>query len=284
MKKLFFTTLLLATPAFAQKQAGWPDVLYFGIIPTEGSSATLEKWTPLAKHLESKLGIKVKLDVGADYAAVILAMKAKKVDVAYFGPASYIQAAEMAGAQAFARENTVKGGASYRSILISKAGSSIKSIQDARGQDFAFVDPNSTSGYLVPMVHLAKDLGIKPDEYFKRVVFAGTHENVILNVANGKIPLGATNDLDLQRAITAGQVQEKDVQVLWTSKPIPSSPLAYRKSLPASLKKALTDAVLGFNDPESFKALGLKGYVKTSDKDYNPTRDLEAFKKSLANK
>ncbi|GHF64878.1 phosphonate transport system substrate-binding protein [Deinococcus metalli] len=270
---LALAATLLGT-AHAQDKIGWPTVINFGLIPTEGSSAAEERFKPLFDYIEKSMGVPVKAYVGADYAAVILAMQNKKLDIGYFGPKSYIEAADRAGAVALVKDNAISGGTGYNSILISKAGGPIKTFADAKGMDFAFVDPNSTSGYLVPLSHFLLDLKVKPEEYFKRVTFAGSHENVVLGVANGTIPIGATNNLDLDRAVEKGAVKKSDLTVLWTSKVIPSGPIAVRKDLPVSFQNALKAALLKFNDAKGLEQLQLKGYAAAADGDYDPIRDL----------
>lgn len=278
MNRILLTALTVAATAASahaqQLPAGWPRELNFGIIPTEGSSAAQERFQPLFDYLEKTLGVKVKPYVGADYAAVILAMQGKKLDAAYFGPKSYIEAADRAGALAIVKDNAIKGGTGYNSVLISKAGGPIKTFADARGADFAFVDPNSTSGYLVPLSHFLLELKVRPEEYFKRVTFAGSHENVVLGVLNGTIPIGATNNLDLDRAVEKGAAKLSDFTVLWKSRSIPSGPIAVRRDLPLSFRSAMKSALLKFNDPKGLEQLQLKGYVSASDVDYNPIRDL----------
>ncbi|WP_291431214.1 phosphonate ABC transporter substrate-binding protein [Deinococcus sp.] len=274
LASLVLTTASLASAQTAQNRAGWPTEINFGIIPLEGSSAQAERFQPLFSYLSKTLGVKVKPYVGADYAAVILAMQNKKLDAAYFGPKSYIEAADRAGAIAIVRDNALKGGMGYQSIIISKGGGPIKTMADAAGKDFAFVDPNSTSGYLVPMAHFLLEMKVKPEEYFKRTTFAGSHENVVMGVVNGTIPVGATNNLDFARAVESGNVKQGDLNVLWTSKVIPSGPIAVRKDLPQSFRDAMKNALLKFNDKAGLEQLQLKSYVAASDGDYNPIRDL----------
>lgn len=286
MRKLVLSalalTLLGTATAQNQNRTGWPKEITLGIIPTEGSSGTQERFAPLIAHLEKTLGVKVKSYLGADYAAVILAMQNKKIDFAYFGPKSYVEASERAGAEVLVRENAIKGGTGYKSLIIVKASSPAKKISDLKGGDFAFVEPNSTSGYLVPRSHFLLDMKVKPEDYFKRVIFAGTHENVIMGVRNGTIPAGATNDLDLARAIEGGAVKQSDLKVLWTSDTIPASVYAARKDLPATLKQAMRNAFLSFKDPKGLEVMQLRGYVPGKDSDYNSIRKLNEAAKAAS--
>jgi phosphonate transport system substrate-binding protein len=270
----------------AQDRAGWPNELVYATVPTEASKDATQRYAPLVAHLEKTLGLKVKFQNGADYTAVILAQKAKQVDLADYGANSYLDAVEQSegNVEALVITNNIKGGSSYKSLIMTKADSAIKTISDIKGKTFAFVDPESTSGYLIPLVYFLKDLKVKPDEYFSKVIFAGSHENSILSIANGKVDSGASNDQSLQNAIDKGVIKASDVRTLWTSKPIPNGPTAVRKDLPASLRKAIKDAFLSFKDPKGLDAFNIKGYIAVDDKDFDPIRDAREIKKQLAKK
>jgi phosphonate transport system substrate-binding protein len=286
MKKLLVAAFGIASLAAlglssAQtNRADWPKELTIATVPVETSRDATERFNPLIAYMQKNLGIKINFRNGADYAAVIVAMAAKQVDVAFFGPSSYLDAEDRANAEAFVKENSISSGTGYYSLVVAKAGSPIKTMRDAKDTEFAFVDPSSTSGFRVPMFSFCTDLKIEPETYFKRVYFAGTHENVILGVANGKIAIGATNDISLDSAIVKGIVKKEDFQVVYRSKKIPASPVAYRKELPESLKAQIKSAFLRFRDPTFLKASGLTGYVSTSSKDYQPFRQINAYKSS----
>jgi phosphonate transport system substrate-binding protein len=290
MKKLLTVAAALAVCFSTSSQAesavkfGWPSELKFGVIPVEGTKDATLRYKTLVDYLSKTLGIPVKFSVGADYAAVIVAMGSKQVDIAEFGAASYIKAVDQSNAVAFVRANNVKGGTGYNSILVVKANSAIKTEADAKGKTFSFVDPNSTSGYLVPLVHFYNDLKSKPEEYFSKVLFAGSHEASILSVLNGKTDVGATNNLDYDTALEKGAIKKDDLRIIWTSKTIPVGPIAFRKDMPASLKVALKNAFLKFNDKAGLDEMNIKGYVVVGDADYNPTRDIEKLKADLLSK
>ncbi len=267
----------------AQDRSGWPNELVYATVPTEASKDATQRYAPLVAHLEKTLGLKVKFQNGADYTAVILAQKAKQVDLADYGANSYLDAVEQSegNVEALVITNNIKGGASYKSLIMTKADSAIKTIADIKGKTFSFVDPESTSGYLIPLVYFLKDLKVKPDEYFSKVIFAGSHENSILSIAGGKVDAGASNDQSLQTAIDKGVIKASDVRTLWTSKPIPNGPTAVRKDLPASLRKAIKDAYLSFKDPKGLDAFNIKGYISVDDKDFDPIREAREIKKQL---
>ena len=138
----------------------------------------LRQYQPVVDYLEERLDMTIEIQVTNDYTAAIEAMRNKHIDMAWFGPFSYILAVEQAGAEAIVngfRRDTKK--ATYKSIIITRADSGIKTWEDLKDRSFAFVDPASTSGYLVPRKMLI-DNGIYPDNDFSTICYAGSHISV----------------------------------------------------------------------------------------------------------
>jgi len=260
------------------------QLLRVGIIPAED---TLEMWKSfevLKGYLERELDVEIKPFIATDYTGVIEAMAAGKIDLAYFGPFSYVLASKRAGAEAIAAGGTKEGKlATYRSIMIAYPGSGIKSIDDLKREakeiDFAFVDPASTSGYLIPNAALLS-MGIDPDKDFKEVVFGGGHDAVHLAVKAGHVDVGASSDSTYKRLIKSGAISDGDVVIIWESDPIPPSPWAVRKDLDPELKEKIRDALITVHERDpaviaAFKGWGMKdAFVKVSDADYEYIRGL----------
>lgn len=278
LKFLVVTVASLFILSFAQDRTDWPTELNFGVVPVEDLEETTARFEPLAKHLEQELGMPVNLTIGADFAAVVIAMEFKNLDIAYFSPSAYLQAAEQAGAEAFAREDTARTGSGIHSIIVTLADSGIETFEQAQGKTFAFVDPNSTSGYYAPLNYFYNEAQIQPEVYFSNVVFSGSHESSIEGVAERIYDVAVTSDQEIDIAILDKEISSwDDIKVLWQSELIPSSPLAYHKDLPESFKAALQDAVLSFSDEQVLERWQLKGFVTTTDQDYDPVRELEAI-------
>ena len=261
--------------------AEWPKKLVFGIIPTDSQANITERYSNLVQYLEKTLGVPIEVKVATDYAGVITGMQFKHVDFAYFGPKSYVEAAKRANAEAFCLEVLEDGTKGYHGLIITKKNSGLASMADLKSKVWAFTDPNSTSGTLVPMVYFFKVLKIEPDKYFSRVIYSGSHEASMLAVKSGKVDGASTNDLDMARGNGKQWNADKDFNIIWTSDLIPGSPMAYRKDLPESLKRALRDAYLAYNDQAGLKMLKLKGYAPATDKTYDPIRDQMEVKKQL---
>ncbi len=271
----------VSASADSSRSRDWPEKLVFGIIPTDSSDNVMERNENLIQYLEKRLGVPVEIKTATDYAGVITAMQFKHVDFAYFGPKSYVEAAKRANAEAFVVEVSRDGAAGYYGTIITKKGSGLKTMEDIKGKIWAFTDPNSTSGTLVPTVYFYKELKIDPEKYFSKVIYSGSHEASMLAVKNGKVDAASTNDIDMARGDGKHWKVDEDFEIIWKSKLIPASPIAYRKDLPASLKKALKEAFVAFNDPVGLDKLKLKGYVEGSDALFDPIRDQMEVKAAL---
>ncbi|XPG70043.1 phosphate/phosphite/phosphonate ABC transporter substrate-binding protein (plasmid) [Variovorax sp. 350MFTsu5.1] len=223
--------------------------------------------------LQKQLGMPVKPFVATDYNGVIEALRAKKLDVAYLGPFSYVLASSVADVEAFAVAVTKKTGqSSYKSVIIARSDSGSTAPADLRGKTFAFVDPTSTSGHLFPKAGLLQG-GFNPETHFSRVIFSGSHDASILAVANKKVDAAAVADRILASAIAKGQVKQEDLRVVWSSQPIPESPMVWRKDLDPALKEKVAKALANIKDLPWGDQGVLNGFQPTNDAAYNVIRD-----------
>ncbi len=282
---LFFITLIAGSNGFASPT--WPDKIKLGLIPTEGGADIQTRFKPLIDHLESRLGLKVETFSASDYAGIITAMAHKHIDFAYFGPKSYVEASARAGAEALALELDKTGAKGYYGIIITKKDSGIATLEQAtdKTKTFAFTDPNSTSGCLVPSVLFYRDLETPPETLFKEVSFSGSHGASILAVKNNKIQVASTNNIDLDRMIEKGAVLRDDFNIIWQSELIPGAPMCGRKDLPESLKAAFTGALMSFNfDKKGLDKLQNGGYAPVDDTTYDVVRYMKRLKAKLQEK
>ena len=267
------------TATTSQANTDWPDQLTFGVIPVASSRNMSDSFGNLNDHLKKELGIDVKLQMAGDYAGVITGMQHNHIDIAYLGPKSYCEAAKRANAEALVVEVGQSGVAGYHGYILTKAGSGLKSIEDLKDKKWAFTDPHSTSGTLVPTIHF-NNINIDPEKYFNRVIYSGSHEASILSVKSGKVDGASTNDLDFDRGLGTHWTKD-DFNIIWKSDLIPGSPMAVRRDLPASLKKAIQNAFLSYNDKDGLEKLKISGFQKANDGLYDGIRELIAMKKAL---
>ncbi|MFG1348554.1 phosphonate ABC transporter substrate-binding protein [Xanthobacter autotrophicus] len=239
-------------------KAKYPE-LVFAIIPAENASGVTERFTPLTDYLSKQLGTKVTLRIANDYAAVIEGQRAGNIHIASYGPSSFARAL-MTGAkiEAFAIEVNADGTKGYHSVLYVKTDSPYKSIEDLKGKNLCLVDPNSTSGNNVPRFSLNK-MGITPDQFFGKVVYAGSHENAVIAVQQGTCDAAFNwwndeNESNLKRMERKGMAKYGDYRIIFKSDQIVNSPYAYLSDLPAELKAKIRDAFFAIdkNDKAAF--------------------------------
>lgn len=266
----------------AKAPEAWPDPIRFGLVPAEGGADTVARFEPLAEHLRTELGHQVDVFSASEYVGVITAMQNDQVDIAYFGPKSYVEANRIAGAEALVREITEDGSEGYYSVLIAREGTGIGTLKDAKGRSFAFVTPNSTSGYLVPFLGIREATGMVADEYFREVRYTGSHGTSIRAVLAGDVEVAATNTLDLKAMHQSG-LDISPLVELWRSELIPGSVIAVRRELPQSFKDAVQEAVVGFSaNAEALEEMGRSGFVPTNDGAYEIIRLLEQQEHELS--
>ena len=278
--------LMLATGTPAQ-DASWPKELTFALLSTENAAEITRRWTPIIAQLGKDLRIQVKSVTATDYRGTIEALKFKKAEMGHLGPKSYVEAStnNYANVEPVAQLQLANGSLGYRSCLIVHADSDIFGPEDIAGKTFAFNDPNSTSGYLVPSTFFMTEMGIDPQKHFSKVIFSGSHEASILAVANRKVEVASTNLPDLQQLTRENKVPRGALRVIWVSKLIPNDPIVVRKDLPPTLRAAIQESLVSMKsrNPETFKEIGawLGGFVPADDAKYQVIRDLNETAKRL---
>ena len=266
----------------------WPKEVTFALLSTENAAEITRRWGPILAQLEKDLGVKVKQVSATDYRGTIEALKFKKAELGHLGPKSYVEAStnNYANVEPIAQLQLANGSLGYRSCLIVNAESDIFSPEDMAGKTFAFNDPNSTSGYLVPSAFFMMEMGVDPKKHFSKVTFSGSHEASILAVAAKKVEIASTNLPDLQQLTRENKVPRGALRVIWVSKLIPNDPIVVRKDLPASFKSAIQESLttMRARSPEAFKEIGawVGSFVVADDGKYQVIRELNETAKKLA--
>ncbi len=273
LRRSFFTLALATIVAVPALPAMAAQPLTIGLIPAEDSQAMIESSRQVLDSLQKQLGMEVKPFVATDYNGVIEALRSKKLDIAYLGPFSYVLANSVADVEAFAVAVTKKTGqSSYKSVIIARKDTGLAKTADLKGHTFAFVDPTSASGHLFPKAGLLK-AGYDPETFFSRVIFSGSHDASILAVANKKVDAAAVADRILASAIAKGQVKQDDLAIVWSSNPIPESPMVWRKDLDPALKAKVAQALANIKDLPWGDQGVLNGFQPTNDAAYDVVRD-----------
>lgn len=302
---LFASLMLLSLGLVAAQDAtaeavdrtGWPETFIIGVYPGDNIETALAAQEPLRAYLEEKLGVRTVVITGTSYNAVIEAMRAGRADAFEVGPFSYTLAVDVANAEAIAVGNytttpnleVVPG---YYSVMFTKKGSGITSIADLEGKTFAFTDPASTSGYLVPATDILSAMSFDSKDqietFFGQVTFAGNHPQAVVAVDNNTVVAGATFDDNLVDAVDDGiticgietgtdkadnifhsALTQDEIMAIYDACPegslavfhqsplIPQTPFAINADLPQSFKDAVQAALLNIaNDPALVEELG----------------------------
>lgn len=275
MKKwlVFFAFVALGLLGFAANAAPNPDpdTLKVALLPDENASTVIKNNQPLRLYLEKKIGKKIEIVVTTDYSSMIEAMRHGHLDLAYFGPLSYVLAKQKSNIEAFAALR--KGGSTtYQSVLIVNTAAGIRRIADIANKDVAYGDEASTSSHLIPKSMLAEQQLFAGKNYQEH--FVGSHDAVAMAVQNGHAQAGGLSKPIFESLVQRGLIDPKKVKVLAESKPFPQYPWTMRSDLKPELKEKIRAAFLELKDPEVLKPFKADGFGPATDKDYDAVRDL----------
>ncbi len=272
--RVLCSLIVVAAAALAGVARAQP-VLRVTAIPDESPTELARKAAPLMKYLEARLGMKVEYTPVTDYAAAVEALVGRKVDLAWFGGFTFVQAQVRSGGKAIPlvqREEDAR----FRSVFIT-TDPAIRSLADLKGRDLSFGSPSSTSGHLMPRSFLMQ-AGIDPQKDLRRVAFSGAHDATIAAVAAGKVQAGALNISVWEKFVADGKVDPARVRVFFTTPPYYDYNWTVHAELPAALREKLTQALLALSrdTPEGREILELQRatrFVPTSAENY---RGIEA--------
>jgi phosphonate transport system substrate-binding protein len=268
----FLTALSATLPLQAHAQGRDPARLRVALLPDENASSLIQNAQPLKLYLEQTLKKEIELVVTTDYSSMIEAMRFGRIEVAYFGPFSYVLAKSRAPAIEPFAVGVERGSPTYRSVLIATAGGPVKTLDDIRGKAFGFGDQASTSSHLAPRAHLLKKARLDGERDY-RVVHLGTHDAVARAVQAGQVPAGALSKPILDTLVKRGTIDASRVVELDQSAPIPNYPIVMQGNLAPALKQNIRDAFLGMKDKEVLKAFRVEAFAPTTDEAYDVLRE-----------
>jgi phosphonate transport system substrate-binding protein len=282
----------IAALALAPARAEDVKELNFGVISTESSTNLKADWEPFLADMAKAVGLPVRGFYATDYASVVEAMRFNKVQLAWFGNASAIQAVDRADGEIFVQSVSVDGNAGYWSLLIVNRDSPIQTLDDVLKSPgkytFGNGDPNSTSGFLIPGYYVWAKNNIDPRRHFTRMITAN-HETNMLAVANKQVDVATNNTEELARFETHNPDKAKLIRVIWKSPLIPLDPILWRKDLPADVKQKLKAFMLSYGvtgpDPAQAKAVLAKlrwaPFKESSNDQLLPVRQVALYRDKL---
>jgi phosphonate transport system substrate-binding protein len=291
---------LIAAAAFlavSATTAASAQEINFGIISTESQASSRPNWTPFLADMEKASGAKLNAFFAPDYAGIIEAMRFNKVQIAWFGNASAIQAVDRAQGEVFVQSTYKTGDFGYYSILITHKDSPVKSLQDVVASPgkltFGNGDPNSTSGFLIPSYYAWAQNSIDVRKHFTRVV-SGNHEANMLAVSSRQVDFATGNTEDLERFKKNQPERFEQLRVIWQSPLIPSDPIVWRTDLADPMKQKVKGFFLGYGKPASGKSdadvqremqvlqnLQWSHFRDSSNKQLVPIREVALFRDKL---
>ncbi len=258
--------------------SGTKGELHVALAPSEDAEKMATSFEGIRLQLAKDTGLDVKVDKVTDYASVIEAQRAGKVDIAWYGPLSMVLANQEAGATPIVLGVAANGDATYHSLILVPANSPAKSVTDLKGKKIAFVDPGSTSGNLVPRAEVMKETHQKAEDFFGTVTYAGSHDASLLSLINGNVDACAVQDVTYDEKVKSKELDPAKVRIVWKSDPLPQSPLAIRKGMDPALANKITDSFLAM-DKNGVK-MDIPGngnyakFVKVDFSVYKPISDM----------
>ncbi|MGE0559852.1 MAG: phosphonate ABC transporter substrate-binding protein [Burkholderiales bacterium] len=279
-KKLLVALSLCAAVLPAQAQE-----VNFGIISTESQKNLKSSWGPLLDDMQKQTGLKVNAFFASDYNGIIEAQRFNKVQVAWYGNQSAIDAVDRAKGEVFVQTLAAGGAAGYWSLLVVHKDSPLKSIEDvkknAKNLRLGFGDPKSTSGTLVPGYYAFQQNGMDPMADFKAVI-RSNHETNLLAVATKQVDIATNNNESLSRLQATQPDRAAQVREIWRSPLIASDPIVWRADLPAGTKKKIKDFMVAYGknnaaEKQVLDKLGLSGFQHSTDAQLVPYRQLRVI-------
>ena len=253
--------------------------LNIAMIPSQDSPEQTRKRQKLADYLGETLGIPVNFQVTKDYDQSVDLLVKGKVEMAFLSGFTYVKARQRNPQLEPILAPIEKGTDQpwYKSVIVVNAASKINTIKDLKGHNFSFVNPSSTSGYLVPSAYL-KTIGINSKQDFTAIQFAGSHNKNVNALKSGKVKAITINQPTYLNALKEGKLPANKYKLIWESDPIPNAPIVISSQLPPQLKTSLQKAFI--DAPKNLIAVsGAKsdGYTLVQDEDYEPIRKLQKF-------
>ena len=290
MLKKLLTLAVFSVAPLVYTHGAQAQEINFGLISTESSQNLKQNWLPLLADLERQTGIKAKPFFASDYAGIIEGMRFKKVQAAWLGNKSAMEAVDRSGAEVFAQQVSADGALGYYSHLVVRSDSPLNSVEDVlkNGKSLSFGngDPNSTSGYLVPGFYVFAKNNVDAKKLFK-VTRAANHETNLLTVASKQVDVATANSEALDRLKLVQPEKFKEIKVIWTSPLIASDPILMLKDLPEATKQKLKDFFYGYGktdakEKEILMNIGkLSGFKPSTNAQLIPIRELDLFSQRL---
>jgi phosphonate transport system substrate-binding protein len=274
MRKVIFclAVALLLVATSCKSRSSSEQILRIAIIPSTDPGKIVRESQPLVDYLGKETGSRIDLVVPTNYAAVVEAIANDRVDVAYLGGFTFVQASRRAGVIPLVQRERDQN---FHSVFITQTKSGIKSLVDLKGHSFAFGDVNSTSGHLMPAYYMRAE-NVDPDVIAK-ALYTGGHDATALAVANGKVDAGAMDELVFGNMMKSGKITAEQVRIFYTTPPFFDYVWVARKGLDPKLGESFAAALLKLDASNAdnktlLDLLNGTKYVRAEDSSYDKLR------------
>lgn len=249
------------------------------VLPDQEASRLRSKYLPLLDFLDERAGVDAELIIPADYDALLDEFSAGRVDLAWFGGLTYLQADARSTATPLVMRDVDLEFTTDFVVSASAPGASIADFADAA---FAFGPELSTSGHLMPRSHL-EQRGIVPEMLFATVVHSSGHDETARWVADGTVAIAAINSVVMEQMFASGEISPDGVRILETTTPYRNYVWATSEAVGDDVRRRVLDAFLGLEltDPEHAEILGLLGAGGYVPADRDDFADLRAAANGL---
>lgn len=256
-----------------------PSTLRVGLVPNRSPDKVRAQYEPFRAYLQRRLGRPVEVFVATDYAGTVEALLNNRLDVAYLGGLTYVQARARGAVHPMVTEvDRITHTTFYTSAIITRSDSPVQSLADLRDRRFAFGDIGSTSGSLYPRLMLEQagyHSGSDPKQApqgLRDIVYTGGHDATALAVQNGTVDAGGLEERILLSLEDAGTVDRTKIRLLERSGPIEGYPWVIRDRIDPGLQQAIAGAFLAIDDPSLLQLMRADRYAQVSDGDYDTIR------------
>ena len=274
IKKIFLIALLALFTGILNAE----EKTYKMVFVPASEKGDESDYTSLISITEKLTGLNIEIIKVTDYNAAVEAMRAGRAHIAWYGGKTYVKAAEIANADAFAAG--VRPGekdAGYFTYFVVKKESKLNKFLDVKGKILSLNTIGSTSGDLIPQVELNKiNLSIKNKDHFKKVFYAGSHDACLLTVLNNRADVCGMSSRNFEARLEDGTIKLEDVRIIHKSDRVPPPPLAYSKSIPLEDRNKIKNAILEAHKHGEIAGYGgtMSHYMEVKDSDYNVLREV----------
>jgi phosphonate transport system substrate-binding protein len=280
MKKLIASIIVFLSFTIHSKEK-----LRISTIPDESINELHKKFLPLVEYLEKETNLEIEFTPVTDYAAVVEALVSKKIDMAWLGGFTFVQAYKRSKGNIIPiiqRERDKK----FKSVFITNKDSNIKNLVDLENKTFSFGSPSSTSGHLMPRYFLMEE-NIIPEKFFNKIAYSGAHDATIFSVLGKKVDAGALNISVWENFKKKNLKIKNNLNVFFTTPDYFDYNWSIRSDLPKSTREKITNAFLKLdknnaNHKEILKLQRAEKYITTNKLNYLKIKDA-AIKSNLLN-